>query len=158
MLTRTRRQPVNTRGGRFAIIASRYNALYVNAMLKAARGAFASAGAAVEVIRVPGAFEIPVVASALARRTQHRPEAIVCLGVIIQGETEHARLIAEGVTQALAAIQVEALMPVIHEVLLLRNKAQAQARCLGQDHNRGAEAARTALAMREALEQATRTA
>lgn len=155
MLTRIQKRKAKTRGGRFAIIASRYNALYVNAMLKAARGAFEAAGAEVEVIRVPGAFEIPVVASALACRAERRPEAIVCLGVIIQGETEHARLIAEGVTQALATIQVEALLPIIHEVLLLRNKAQAQVRCLGQDHNRGAEAALTALAMREAMGRAT---
>jgi len=133
---------------RFAIVASRYNARYVDAMVAGARLEFERAGAAaVEVVRVPGAFEIPVVAARLARRCQPRYDAIVCLGVIIRGETSHAEQIGAGVTQALMRLQVEQLMPMIHEVLLLENREQAQARCLDPEHNRGVEAAQTALAM-----------
>ncbi len=154
MLTKLRKKVANGRGGHIAVVAARYNARYVNAMVRAAEGAKRGAGAAVETIRVPGAFEIPAVASALAGRGEGRPEAIVCLGVIIEGETEHARLIGEGVTQALAALQVAARMPVIHEVLLVRSTEQARVRCLGREHNRGAEAALTALAMREAMVRA----
>jgi len=142
-------------GARFAIIASRYNARYVDSMLKAAKAELKRAGAkTIEIIRVPGAFEIPVVAARLARRGCREPgsgqlgfSAIICLGVVLRGETVHAAHIGESVSRALMEIQVRHEVPVIHEVLLLENEQQARVRCLGQTHNRGAEAARTALTM-----------
>jgi len=67
--------------------------------------------------------------------------------VIIRGETVHARQIGDAVSASLARLQIEHGVPVIHEVLLLENEAQARARCLGKTHNRGAEAAQTALQM-----------
>lgn len=102
--------------------------------------------AEVEVIRVPGAFEIPVVA-ATAAVSPNPPSAIIALGVVIRGETAHAQLIAEGASQAFAQIQVLHHIPVIHGVLLVENKEQARVRCLDPQHNRGIEAANTALAM-----------
>ena len=134
-------------GTRVAIVASRYNARYVNSMLRAAKAELAKAKVAAEVVRVPGAFEIPAVASALARRLTNPIDAIVCLGVILRGETTHAENIAQAVTGALAQLQVEHSLPVIHEVLLLENVQQARERCLDARHNRGIEAARTAIEM-----------
>ena len=134
-------------GTRVAIVASRYNARYVNSMLRAAKAELAKAQVAAEVVRVPGAFEIPAVASALARRLTNPIDAILCLGVILRGETTHAENIAQAVTGALAQLQVEHSLPVIHEVLLLENVQQARERCLDARHNRGIEAARTAIEM-----------
>lgn len=140
--------------GHFAIIASEYNAQYVDSMLRAARKILKTAGVAkVRVIRVPGAYEIPVIAGRLAREDGGAPplSAIICLGVVIRGQTEHAQLIGEAVTQALMQIQVQSGIPVVHEVLLLENTQQAEVRCLDPKHNRGAEAAQTALAMAEVI-------
>ena len=134
-------------GTRVTIVASRYNARYVNSMLRAAKAELAKAKVAAEVVRVPGAFEIPAVASALARRLTNPIDAILCLGVILRGETTHAENIAQAVTGALAQLQVEHSLPVIHEVLLLENVQQARERCLDARHNRGIEAARTAIEM-----------
>ena len=134
-------------GTRVAIVASRYNARYVNSMLRAAKAELAKAKVAAEVVRVPGAFEIPAVASALVRRLTNPIDAILCLGVILRGETTHAENIAQAVTGALAQLQVEHSLPVIHEVLLLENVQQARERCLDARHNRGIEAARTAIEM-----------
>ncbi len=145
MLQAMKARRVRARGGRFAVIASRYNPRYADALVRAARETLRAAGAAVQVVRVPGAFEIPAVAARLAR-TAPRYDALICLGVVIRGETAHADLIGRAVTDALARLQVEHALPVIHEVLLLDNEAQARARCLGR-LNRGREAAETALAM-----------
>jgi 6,7-dimethyl-8-ribityllumazine synthase len=139
-------------GGRYAIVASRYNGRYVDALVRSVRSELAVGGAEmVEVHRVPGAFEIPVVAAILARDRQPPFDAIICLGVIFQGETAHARQIGDAVSSTLAALQVEHRVPVIHGVYLFDNEDQARVRCLGREHNRGIEAARTALEMTRVL-------
>jgi 6,7-dimethyl-8-ribityllumazine synthase len=140
------------KGGRFAIIASRYNTRYVDSMLKAAQSELKKAGAKrIDVVRVPGAFEIPAVASALAACANESPEkrfdALICFGVIFQGQTSHAQHIGWGVTHALAQIQVLHKIPVIHAIFVFENEDHARVRCLGKKHNRGTEAARTALEM-----------
>ena len=144
-----------------AIVASQYNALYVDSMVEAAEAVLSQAGAQVRLIRVPGAYEIPIVAARLAWQaaldlaTPTRPgvAAIICLGVILRGETVHAALIGEAVSSALMETQVKFQVPIVHEVLLLENEDQARARCLDPQRNRGTEAAQTALAMAKVLAQ-----
>ncbi len=141
---------------RFAIVASKYNARFVDGMVEAARATLEKANAAsVKVIRVPGAFEIPVVTAALAK--QEELSAIICLGVILRGETTHADNIAEAVSHSLAQVQVRKRIPIIHEVLLLENERQAEARCLNPKHNRGIEAALTALEMAAVMDSLSRS-
>ena len=134
-----------TGGSRFAIVASKYNSRFVDAMLRAAKAEILRAGGKVQVVRVPGAYEIPVVAAKLARTQKF--SAILCLGVILRGATTHAQHIGEAVSNALVQIQIQHEVPVIHEVLLLENEQQAVERCLDNKHNRGTEAAQTALEM-----------
>jgi len=133
--------------GSFAIVASKYHPRYVEGMLQAAIAELHRA--ALEkplVVRVPGAFEIPVVAARLLRRKKPI-SAIICLGVILRGQTAHAQQISDAVSASLAQLQTQHAVPIIYEVLLLENEAQAMVRCLDKEHNRGAEAAQTALEM-----------
>ena len=136
-----------TSGGSFAIVAAKYNGRYVEGMIRAARNEIDGSSSRLEIIRVPGSFEIPVVAAQLAQTRPNQLSAIICFGVIFQGETSHAQLIGEAISHALAQIQVNFRIPVIHGVFVFQNRDQARVRCLGKTHNRGTEAARTALAM-----------
>lgn len=149
MLRAKQSQPVfSAEGLRFAIVAGRYNQRYADALVTRANRALRMAGAKqreVTVVRVPGAFEVPVVVSRLAASGNY--DAIIALGVIIRGETAHADLIGRAVTDALTRIALRDGVPVVHEVLLLENEQQAHARCLQPKHNRGTEAALTAIEM-----------
>ena len=152
MLQKNKKSTAAKSTATFAIVASRYNAKYVDAMLHAAEAELKRAGGAVRVVRVPGAYEIPVVAARLARSSQPPLGAIICLGVILRGATTHAQHIGEAVSNALVQIQLQHEIPVIHEVLLLENAEQARQRCLDPQHNRGLEAAQTALAMTRVMQ------
>ncbi|MBI3882328.1 MAG: 6,7-dimethyl-8-ribityllumazine synthase [Verrucomicrobia bacterium] len=148
MLKKLRTTKTRADGARFAIVASTYNRRYVDGMVRAAVAELKRARAAdVKVVRVPGAFEIPVVAAALARGNASRHDAVICLGVILRGATHHAQTICDAITQSLANIAVATGVPVIHEVLMVENEAQAKERCLVAKHNRGTEAAQTAVEM-----------
>jgi len=133
--------------GRFAIVAARYNSEYTDALTQSAQRELAAVGAQhIEIIRVPGSFEIPAIAARLARSKKF--DVIICFGAILRGATTHADNIADAVSAALAHLQIQTGVPIIHGVLLFENHDQARQRCLGSpDHNRGLEAARTALEM-----------
>jgi 6,7-dimethyl-8-ribityllumazine synthase len=130
-----------------AIVASLYNEDYVEGMLNAAKDELQqlAPNATLTSYRVPGAFEIPVCTELILRSS--KPDAIIGLGVIIRGATEHADLIAASVTDALQRAATTYCVPVIHEVLLLENEEQAEERCLSLTNNRGTEAARVAINM-----------
>ena len=135
----------------FAIVASQYNAQFVQPLVDNAYRELNALepGAAVSLVAAPGAFEIPVLVKAVAETGKYN--AILALGVLLQGETSHAVLVAQAVTNSLLKISIDEGIPVIHEVLLVENEAQAEARCIGADHNRGIEAARAAVSVARAL-------
>lgn len=139
--------------GQVAIVASRYNATYTDALVASAEETLAKLAPDLEVrvVRVPGAFEIPVVVEAVACGDV-QPLAVIALGVIIRGSTAHADLIAESITRSLQETSISHLVPVIHEVLLVDSAAQAEARSLGDELNRGREAAEAAVAMIDVME------
>src|SRR5260221_6925262 len=131
----------------FAIVASQYNSEFVNGLVDHARRELEAISPTFNVVthEVPGAFEIPLIAQEVALRGG--VDAIIALGVIIEGETQHAALIAKSVTHALQQVSLAQHVPVIHEVLLVKNGEQARVRCLGEEINRGTEAARVAARM-----------
>jgi len=149
MLRRVPKVKAERSEGSFVIVASKYNPRFVQGMLEGALAELQRAALVKpEVVRVPGAFEIPVVVNAILRRkATERCAAVICLGVILRGQTTHAQAISDAVTSSLAQLQLEYGVPIIHEVLLLENEAQAVVRCLDKEHNRGTEAAQTALEM-----------
>ena len=128
---------------RFALVVSEFNREYTDALLESARAALK--GHELKVVRVPGAYEIPLQVQRLARTKRYA--AVIALGVIWQGKTLHAREILRAVTDALMRISLETDVPVLHEVLAVTTEAEARARCMGVKLNRGREAAEAALAL-----------
>jgi 6,7-dimethyl-8-ribityllumazine synthase len=141
-----------SQSGVITIVASRYNSTYTDALVESAQSTIGKLAPEMEirVVRVPGAFEIPVVVEAVACG-EVQPLAIIALGVIIRGSTAHADLIADSITKSLQETSISHLVPVIHEVLLVENAAQAETRALGDELNRGREAAEAAVAMIEVM-------
>ncbi len=135
--------------GSIAIVASRYNADFTDALVESAESLLNEhcPDAALRIVRVPGAFEIPLVVEKLARSEPEPPRAIIALGVIIRGATAHADLIAESITHSLHRTSLHHLVPVIHEVLLVDTPEQARHRTRGDAMNRGREAAEAAIEM-----------
>jgi 6,7-dimethyl-8-ribityllumazine synthase len=140
-----------------AIIASIYNDEYVTALIKATQSELEKLvpQATVPLLRVPGAYEIPVCAQYLAKNSS--TDVIIALGVIIRGDTAHADLVAGSVCDSLQRVATENVIPIINEVLLLNNVEQAKERCMGTKINRGVEAARAAAGMAEMFQKLKRT-
>jgi len=130
---------------RFAIVASQFNAQYVQGLVDHAEKELRSlaSNATIFIHRVPGSFEIPVVVRELARRK--KADAIIACGVILLGETNHAKNLSRSVADALQRIAVDYGVPVINVVLSFDNEDQARERCLENRINRGTEAARAAV-------------
>ena len=137
----------------FHIVASRFNAQYVDGLIDHATQELRALApnATISLYRVPGSFEIPVVALELA--AQRQADAIIACGVILQGETNHAENLSRSVTDGLQRIAVEHGVPVINAVLSFDNENQARARCLENKINRGTEAARAAVEIANVLSE-----
>jgi len=135
-------------GKRFAIVVSRYHEELTDELLAGAQNALKALGAkddALSIFWVPGAFEIPSAARAVV---QHRDvDAVVCLGVILKGETPHNAYIAHEVARGISQIHAATGIPATFGVLTPDTLEQAKARAGGPKGNKGAEAAEAAVAM-----------
>ena len=135
-------------GLRFGIVAARYNDDLADALLSNCLDTLAKAGADtrdIKIVRVPGSFEISGAAAQLAKSGKY--DCVVGLGIIFQGETSHAHHIADAVANGLTAIAIGTGVPTVFGIVTANNLKQARVRCLGKQHNRGREAALTAIEM-----------
>ncbi len=140
-------------GARFAIIASRWNARITDALVAAARQRLTGNGVAehaIDVVRVPGAWEIPVVAARLAAAGRHA--AILALGCVIRGDTRHYEHVADRCAEGLMRIALDSQVPVLNGVLAVERIEDAEARAGGSHGNKGEEVALAAVEMVNLLE------
>ena len=134
-------------GRRFGVVVGRYNADVGSLLLEGCLAALAEMGTAtedIEVVWVPGAFEIPLMARRLARG---RADAVVCLGAVIRGETPHFDFVAEAAARGIAEAGWETDKPVVFGVLTTDTREQAMRRAGGEVGHKGREAAATAVEM-----------
>ena len=135
-------------GRRIAVVAARFNEIITGKLVEGALAGLAKHGVdadAVDVVWVPGAFEIPLVASRMAGSGRYA--AVVCLGAVIRGDTAHFDLVANESARGIAQVALDTGVPVIFEVLATDDLAQAEARAGGTHGNKGWEAAEAALEM-----------
>ncbi|WP_140909956.1 6,7-dimethyl-8-ribityllumazine synthase [Cognatiluteimonas lumbrici] len=139
-------------GARFAILASRWNPRITDALVTGARKAFADHGVeadALDVVRVPGAWELPQAALHLAASGEYA--ALVALGCVVRGDTRHYEQVADGCAEGLMKVALETGVPVCNGVLAVEQHADAEKRAGGSHGNKGEEAAQVALEMAELL-------
>ena len=142
------------RGLRFGIVVARFNELVTRMLLQGARDGLVRHGVAaddVDVVWVPGAFEIPLVAQRLAAGGEYA--GVICLGAIIRGETDHYDHVAGGVTSGVARVSLDTGVPTIFGVLTTDTVEQAMNRAGLKVGNKGYEAAVTAVEMATLLRQ-----
>ena len=143
-----------TDGARFAILASRWNPRITDALVAGARKAFIDNGVVedvIDVIRVPGAWEIPVAAARIAAARTH--VAIVALGCVIRGDTRHYEQVADGCSEGLMRVALDYRLPVCNGGLAVEAYEDALKRAGGTHGNKGEEAALVAIEMAQLLEQ-----
>ena len=139
---------LDARGMKFAVVVSRFNDFVTDRLLEGALDGLKTHGAedsAIEVVRVPGAFEISLAAKRLAAAGKH--DALICLGAIIRGDTPHFDYIADAVTRGLGALVLEYRLPIAFGILTTNNVEQAMERAGDKTTNTGYEAALTAIEM-----------
>ena len=130
---------------RIGIVASRFHGTHVQSLVEGAKKFLVAAGIPIANIRLfeaPGSFEIPLIGAELAK--QQSVDALLGFGIIVQGETHHAELLARTVAHGMMDIQVRFGIPFAFEVLYVDSLQQAEARTDGK-HNKGEEAARAVL-------------
>jgi len=139
-------------GLRFAIVVSRFNSFITERLLAGAMDALARHGAAddmVDVVKVPGSWEVPLAAGELAR--QHRYDAVICLSCVIRGETPHFDYVAGEAAKGVAHVAAETGVPVAFGVLTTNTLEQAIDRAGTKGGNKGFDAAMTAIEMANLL-------
>ena len=132
---------------RYAIVASRFNKKYVDALVRDATNTLTNNGVDarnIRLVRVPGAGEIPHICNMLAETNEY--DAIIALGVVIAGDTPHHLVIAHSTANALQQIAVETTVPMINGIVVTENDEQAKARTVGEIA-RGTEFAECAMEM-----------
>jgi 6,7-dimethyl-8-ribityllumazine synthase len=137
---------------RFAIVVSRFNSLITDRLLAGARACLSEHGVAndaIDVVSVPGAWELPVAAQAATRRGY---AAVIALGCVIRGDTPHFEYVAGAAAQGLERVSLEAGLPVAFGVLTTEDTNQALARAGGREGNKGWDAALVALEMADLLD------
>ncbi len=135
-------------GARYAILASRWNPRITEVLVDGARRALADNGvdaAQIDVIRVPGAWELPHAAAVIAEGKAH--VAIIALGCVVRGETRHYEHVADECARGLMRISLDYRLPVANGVLAVEDHAHAEARAGGNHGNKGEEAALAAMEM-----------
>lgn len=135
-------------GLRFAVVVSRFNSFVTERLLNGALDALHRAGAeagAIDVVRVPGAMEIPVTARHLAQTGRY--DAIVCLGAVIRGETPHFEYVSAEASRGVARAALHSGVPMAFGILTVENLEQAVDRAGLKSGNKGFEAAMTAVEM-----------
>ncbi|VGO20950.1 6,7-dimethyl-8-ribityllumazine synthase [Pontiella sulfatireligans] len=133
-------------GMRFGIIVARFNDELTDELARSAYQCLEKNGAkreTIDMVRVPGAYEIPVVAEKMAASGNYN--ALIVLGVVVEGETQHAQMIIDTTGQSILDIACRHQLPVINEIVGVRSWAQAEARCLGGENTRGWYAAEAAI-------------
>jgi 6,7-dimethyl-8-ribityllumazine synthase len=139
-------------GLRFAIVVSRFNSFITDRLLAGAMDALTRTGAAedaVDVIKVPGSWEVPLIAGEVAR--QHRYDAVICLSAVIRGETPHFDYVAAEAAKGVAHVAAETGIPVAFGVLTTNTLEQAIDRAGAKGGNKGFDAAMTAVEMANLL-------
>src|ERR1019366_1494972 len=139
-------------GFRFAIGVSRFNSFVTDPLLAGALDALAQRGADlkhVDVVRVPGAWELPITVRTIAARKKH--DAMICLGAVIKGDTPHFDYVAGEAARGIADASAETGVPMAFGVLTTNTEQQAIDRAGGKSGNKGFEAALTAIEMANLL-------
>ena len=139
-------------GARFAILASRWNPRITDALIDGARQAMRDQGVSeddIDLVRVPGAWELPVAAAALAATASY--SALVALGCVVRGETRHYEHVADECASGLMRVSLDYRLPVANGVLAVEDLAHAQSRAGGAQGTKGEEAALAALEMSRLL-------
>ena len=137
---------------KFAIIVARFNSFITDRLLAGAEDALKRSGAKaedVEIVKVPGSWELPLVAKTLASGKRH--DAIIALGAVIRGETPHFDHVANQASSWLAAVQLETGIPIAFGVLTTNTVEQAIDRAGGKSGNKGYDAAITAIEMADVI-------
>jgi 6,7-dimethyl-8-ribityllumazine synthase len=143
---------VTAQGRKVAVVAARFNDFIVSSLLKGATASWLEHGGAAEdllVARVPGAFELPVVARKLA--ASGRWDAVIALGCVIRGDTPHFQYVAGECARGLNLVALETGIPVIFGVLTVETVEQALERAATTEGNKGGESMDTALEMADLL-------